>query len=132
MRTPGRVVLSFIVWGAAAAAQAEPPRAAATLDAAGRYTLTLNPEQAWLAAEISVAGGDTAELGPTASDAVVDLWGNTTATGPLWVVVRAAVADQAGVTWTFAIDPQLLPEPAPRWADRLAPRRRGKDGRWID
>ena len=111
---------------------AAPPRAAATLDTSGRYTVTLNPDQAWLSAEISVAGGDTVELGPTASAAVLELEGTTSATGPLWVVVRAAVQDQTGVTWTFSLDPQLLPDPPPRFAERLAPRRRGKDGRWRE
>ena len=113
-------------------AAAAPPRAAATLDTTGRYTVTLNPDQAWLSAEISVAGGETVELGPTASAAVLELEGTTSATGPLWVVVRAAVHDQTGVTWTFALDPQLLPDPPPRFAERLAPRRRGKDGRWRE
>ncbi len=113
-------------------AQAAPPRAAATLDTSGRYTVTLNPEQAWLSAEISVAGGETVELGPTAPAAVLELEGTTSATGPLWLVVRAAVEDQTGVTWTFSLDPQLIPDPPPRFVERLAPRRRGKDGRWRE
>lgn len=113
-------------------ARAAPPRGAATLDTAGRYTVTLNPEQAWIAAEISVAGGETVEVGPTASAAVLELEGTTTATGPLWLVVRAAVEEQTGVTWTFSLDPQLIPDPPPRFVERLAPRRRGKDGRWRE
>lgn len=126
------LILASVTLFSLSVALAAPPRAAATLDTAGRYTVTLNPDQAWLSAEISVAGGETVELGPTASAAVLELEGTTSATGPLWLVVRAAVEDQTGVTWTFSLDPQLIPDPPPRFVERLAPRRRGKDGRWRE
>ena len=125
-------LLGLSGWLSAATAQASPPSAAATLDPSGAYTLVLNVQQAWLSAEISVAGGETVELGATPVGAVLELEGSTTATGPLWIVVRAAIGDEDGVTWTFSVDPQLLPAPQPALEGRLPPRARGRDGRWRE
>lgn len=111
---------------------AAPPSAAATLDPNGAYSIVLHVQRPWISAEISVAGGETVELGQTAAGAVLELEGTTTSLGPLWIVVRAAVAEEEGVTWTFAVDPQLLPTRQPALEARLPPRARGRDGRWKE
>jgi hypothetical protein len=96
---------------ASAVAQPE-PRATATLSADGQYDVRIVPDVGWLSAEITVDGNST-DVGPVQADDPIDVVGTTTKIGTLSVQVMAVTTDNRGVTWTFQVEPEILPAEAP-------------------
>ncbi len=101
-----------------------PHEATATISADGQYTLILLPELAWSAAELSVEGAGSMELGPAADGGRVEVSGVLDRTGTLVVELMAVTPDAQGVSWSFEVEPELLPVAPP---DRLpaADKKRG-------
>ncbi len=105
-------LVSTVLGSTASAAQA-PPLAQATLAPDGQYSLIMQPDTAWVAAEITVAGDHAFDLGPAEQDQRVQVDGWISGSGPLRVTVLAATPEQHGVTWSFMVDPKSVPVEPP-------------------
>lgn len=90
-----------------------PLEASATLAADGSFTLVLLPEQAWTVAELSVRGDGAYDLGPSDGNDLVEVAGVLDGIGPLWVELVAVTPDAQGVSWSFEVQPELLPVAPP-------------------
>lgn len=93
-----------------------PLEASATLAADGTFTLHLLPEQAWTSAELTVSGDGSHALGPADGTAPVTVAGVRDGLGPIQVDLVAVTADLKGVSWSFEVQPELLPVAAPESA----------------
>jgi len=105
-----------------------PLEASATLAPDGSYTLVMLPEGPWSQASLSVSGDGSFELGPTDGSAPVEVQGVRDQQGPLWVQLDAVTPDDHGISWSFEVQPELLPTPAPDMPPRAGHRRRHKRG----
>jgi len=90
-----------------------PLEASATLASDGSFTLLLRPDQAWSQAELTVGGDGFHDLGPSDGTAPVQVAGVVDGVGPLWVELAAVTPQQHGVSWSFQVQPELLPVAAP-------------------
>ena len=102
-----------------------PPLSHATLAPDGTYSLIVQPDTAWAAAEVSVDDDAAWAVGPVEAEMPVRVDGVTSGTGPLHVTVQAATVDDHGVTWSFDVDPELVPVASPHLDRAAGPRRHG-------
>lgn len=103
-----------------------PHEATATMAADGSFTLVLLPEQAWTQAELSIGGGGSVDLGPADGSAPVVIDGVVDQVGRLYLELATVSTDSHGVSWTFSVDPELLPVQSPE----LARGERSRRGFW--
>ena len=111
------MVLGILLLGRALVAHAAPPSAPiseAIISPDGAYELTIQPQQPWLAAEVSVAGDRAVDVEAAESGAAIQIAGELSGTGPLWITVTAALDAAHGVTWVYAIDPEVVPVLPPK------------------
>jgi len=101
-----------------------PHEASATISADGSFTLVLLPERPWTAAEVSVRGAQSIDLGATDGSAPIEVSGVVDAVGTLSIELWVVTPEAHGVAWTFSVDPELLPIEPPVMAP-AAERRRG-------
>ena len=97
------------------------PSVSATLAADGHYTLRIVPERGWESAELSVAGGETIDLGPAQPDKPVEIEGWTVDQNILRITITTSRAGGKGTSWMMEVEPFRVPARAPD----LQPRRRG-------
>lgn len=90
-----------------------PLEASATLASDGSFTLLLRPDQAWSQAELTVGGDGFHDLGPADGTAPIEVAGVVDELGPLRVELAAVTPQQHGVSWSFQVQPELLPVAAP-------------------
>lgn len=112
--------------------EGQPPlEATATMGTDGRYTLRLLPGMAWTAAEVSVSGGGSQDLGPSDGSAPVEVRGIRDGVGALKVELLAQTPDRRGVSWSFEVQPVVLPATRPPREEVLPAERqpRGRKGR---
>ena len=105
----------WFLWTAVAWAS---PMMSATLAADGHYTLRVIPDRSWVEAEVSVAGGETADLGPAEVDVPVVIEGWTVDQGALRVKLTIAGKGGQGVTWLLEVDPFRVPARVPELHER--------------
>ena len=106
-----------------------PLEASATLAADGTFTLLLLPDQPWKAAELTISGDGSHDLGPSDGTAPVEIAGVRDGLGPLWVELVVVTADDHGVSWSFEVQPELVPVRAPASSPAEGKKRRGKRAR---
>ena len=97
------------------------PAITATLAPDGYYTVRIIPERPWKSAEMSVAGGETRDLGPAKAEEVVVVDGWTQDDQSLRITLQTAGTDGRGRTWMVEVDPFRVPSTNPP----LTPRKRG-------
>ncbi len=107
------LMLSSTVWAT--------PAITATLAPDGYYTVRIIPERPWKSAEMTVAGGETKDLGPAQAEEVVVVDGWTQDDQSLRITLQTAGTDGRGRTWMVEIDPFRVPSSNPP----LTPRKRG-------
>ena len=105
-----------------------PLEASATLAPDGTFTLMLIPEGPWTQASLSVSGDGSFDLGPADASAPVEIQGVRDDLGPLQVQLDAVLPDAHGVSWSFEVQPELLPTPAPPMPPKGSHRKRHKRG----
>ena len=117
----GPLVAAWVA-GLPGTVHAMPPGALASQTSDGTLTLVLRPERAWSSAELTIAGGDTIDLGSAqvGQGIEIETWAEVRSTHP--VVLRVAEEDGRGVTFRFVVDTQVLPDRPPLF-DRGAPRK---------
>ena len=112
---------------AAAAADpfdAVPFDATATISPDGRWTLVLIPGESWSAAELTVRGAGSFDLGAQDGTRPIEVSGLLDGAGTLYVDLSLVTGASRGVSWSFPVEPELLPTAPPESA-RSADRRRG-------
>jgi len=107
------LLMMSIAWAA--------PAITATLAPDGYYTVRIIPERAWKSAEMSVAGGETRDLGPAAAEEVVLVDGWTQDHQSLRITLQTAGTDGRGRTWMMEIDPFRVPSSNPPLTPRKRP-----------
>lgn len=114
-----------MVWISTALAAAPAPSVEAMVSPDGAYVLRLSPAQSWVAAEVSVSGGVSADVGAHEAGSSFSVEGALSAPGTMWITVNAALNDAHGVSWVFSVEPQVVPMRSPRMERlRREPRRR--------
>jgi len=113
----------WLLWSQLALAAAPAPSVEALVTPDGAYVLRVSPEQAWLSAEVSVAGAAASDVGPQGVGAELVVEGDLPQPGTMWITVSAALSDSHGVSWVFSVEPQVVPMKSPRMR-RLAEERR--------
>lgn len=106
-----------------------PLEASATLSADGAFTLLLLPGTPWKAAELTVSGDGSHDLGPSDGTAPVEVAGVREGLGPIRVELVAVTPDDHGVSWSFEVQPELLPVQAPASPPAEGKKRRGRRAR---
>lgn len=104
---------AFAEGGAVIEETAGLPMVHATLAPDGRYTLVIRADTAWEAAELTVRGDHSMDLGAAEAGAPVHVEGWTTARGPLGLALVAVTPETRGVAWSFSVDPELVPMASP-------------------
>ena len=99
------LMLSNIAWAT--------PAITATLAPDGYYTVRIIPERPWKSAEMSVAGGETRDLGPAGAEEVVVVDGWTQDHQSLRITLQTAGTDGRGHTWMVEVDPFRVPSTNP-------------------
>lgn len=89
------------------------PEVSATLSSDGRYTIRIVPETSWSSAEMSVQGGETADLGPAAKDVPLTVDGWTESRTVMRITLAAAGTDGVGRTWMMEVEPFRVPASTP-------------------
>jgi len=97
------------------------PDVTATLAGDGYYTIRIVPDMAWRSAELTVQGGETADLGPAevGGPIVVDGW--TEGQQLLRVTLAAAGVDGKGRTWMLEVEPFRVPANTPMLTPKKRP-----------
>jgi len=97
------------------------PDVTATLAGDGYYTIRIVPDVAWRSAELTVQGGETADLGPAevGSPLVVDGW--TEGQQLLRVTLAVAGVDGKGRTWMLEVEPFRVPANTPLLTPKKKP-----------
>jgi hypothetical protein len=97
------------------------PDVTATLAGDGYYTIRIVPDVAWRSAELTVQGGETADLGPAevGSPIVVDGW--TEGQQLLRVTLAVAGVDGKGRTWMLEVEPFRVPANTPLLTPKKKP-----------
>jgi hypothetical protein len=98
--------MSLILWSALAHAV---PTLSATLAPDGACTLIVQPDAAWVSAELSVNGEPAILLGPAAADAPLRVELRTDPSAVLPVSLTAMDAAGHGHTWQLEVVPQSVP-----------------------
>jgi hypothetical protein len=98
--------MSLILWSALAHAV---PTLSATLAPDGTCTLIVQPDAAWVSAELSVNGEPAILLGPAAADAPLRVELRTDPSAVLPVSLTAVDAAGHGHTWQLEVVPQSVP-----------------------
>ena len=89
------------------------PEVTATLAADGHYMIRVVPDVGWKSAEISVAGGETEDVGPATVEQVVSVEGWTDDQESLRVTITAVGTRGEGRTWMMEVDPFRVPATKP-------------------
>ena len=105
-------LLTSLVWAT--------PAITATLAPDGYYTVRIIPEHGWKSAEMSVAGGETRDLGAAAAEEIVVVDGWTLDHQSLRITLQTAGTDGRGRMWMMEIEPFRVPSSNPP----LTPRKR--------
>ena len=100
-----------------------PHEATATVAPDGTFTLVLLPEQPWTVAEVRVRGAGAVLLGAADGSSPVEVSGVLDQVGALHVTMMTVSPDSHGVSWSFSVDPELLPVSSPTVATTNPPRR---------
>ena len=99
------MLLTMAVWAS--------PDVTATLAGDGYYTIRIVPDLAWRSAELTVQGGETADLGPAEADGAVVVDGWTESQQLLRVTLAVAGEDGKGRTWMIEVEPFRVPANTP-------------------
>ena len=97
------------------------PAVTATLAPDGYYTVRIIPERPWRAAEMTVAGGETRDLGPASAEEVVLVDGWTQDHQSLRITLQTSGTDGRGRTWMMEIDPFRVPSSNPPLTPKKRP-----------
>ena len=89
------------------------PDVTATLAGDGYYTIRIVPDLAWRSAELTVQGGETADLGPAQMDVPVVVDGWIESQQLLRVTLAVAGVDGKGRTWMLEVEPFRGPANTP-------------------
>ena len=89
------------------------PDVSVTLSSDGHYTVRIIPEHSWSSAEMSVQGGETADLGPASKDVPLTVDGWTENRSVMRITLAAAGIDGVGRTWMMEVDPFRVPASTP-------------------
>jgi|TARA_B110000495_G_scaffold108466_1_gene93776 hypothetical protein len=89
------------------------PDVTATLAGDGYYTIRIVPDLAWRSAELTVQGGETADLGPAQMDVPVVVDGWIESQQLLRVTLAVAGVDGKGRTWMLEVEPFRVPANTP-------------------
>ncbi len=93
---------------------ASPPSAEATISLDGEYTLVIRSPCGWEEAEVAVAGGGAEDVGAVEAGQELRIEGSLEQAGTMWVTIQAAIDDHTGKSWTFSVEPELVPVSSPR------------------
>jgi hypothetical protein len=89
------------------------PEVSATLASDGYYTIRIVPDHGWKSAEMTVQGGETADLGPADKDAPLTVDGWTENRTLMRITLSAASNDGVGRTWMMEVEPFRVPAATP-------------------
>lgn len=102
------------------------PEVLATLAADGSYTIRLVPQGPWTEAELTVSGDGSHELAAVDGASPVLVEGVRDGMGPIGLTLAVVTPDRRGVSWSFTVEPELLPVKAPSAAPADGSSRRKK------
>ena len=97
------------------------PEVTATLSSDGYYTIRIVPEYSWKSAEMTVQGGETADLGPANKDAPLTIDGWTENRSMMRITLAAAGSDGIGRTWMMEVEPFRVPASTPPLTPKQKP-----------
>ena len=89
------------------------PEVSATLAADGYYTIRVVPEYSWSSAEMTVQGGETADLGPASKEVPFTVDGWTDNRSLMRITLAAVGTDGVGRTWMVEVEPFRVPAATP-------------------
>lgn len=107
-------MLGLLLISIVARAAAPAPEVEAMVSTDGAYVVRLSPAQPWLAAEVTVSGAVSEDVGAQEAGGAFSVEGDLPEPGTMWITVSAALSDTHGASWVFSVEPQVVPMQSPK------------------